>query len=166
MAMAMTRDRPPRTHSCSFGSRLRKANAVVALALFPCGACGNGADGIGACRQIEYARCNRAPSCGISLEPPYHTSGNDVEACIQFYDVACLHGLSVAQPSGALVNACVAAIQSPASPCSVVQTPTNAPECGWLGPAATTTLDAAIVDGAEADTDAGGADAEDDATMD
>jgi hypothetical protein len=95
--------------------------------------CGNGADGTGACRQVEEARCRRAPGCSINLEPPFHTSGSDVDACIRFYDIACLHGLSVAEPPAASVNACVAAIQTGA--CAVVQNPASDPFCAWLAPA-------------------------------
>jgi hypothetical protein len=113
------------------------------------GGCGNGADGVGSCRQIEEARCRRAPSCSISLEPPYHTSGGDVDACIRFYDIACLHGLDVAEPSNATVDLCVSAIET--SPlCTIVSNPASDPRCGWLAPAVTpvVTVDASTEDAA------------------
>jgi hypothetical protein len=113
-----------------------------------------GADGTGACRQIEEARCQRAPGCSISLEPPFHTSGGDVDACIRFYDVACSHGLAVGEPGAAAVNACVAAIRS--GPCTVVQTPQSDLACAWL--ASPTTTAAATPDAASAEDAAAGAD--------
>ena len=62
--------------------------AIAALALGPVAACGTNATGVTACNSIESARCQRATGCGISLEPPYTTDGNDVDACIRFYRVA------------------------------------------------------------------------------
>jgi hypothetical protein len=77
-------------------------------------------------------------SCGISIQPPYHTSGTDVDACIRYYDDACLHGLSSgSDPGPVAVNACVAAInQAPMldGGCSVVVMPEMAKACSWLSP--------------------------------
>ena len=101
------------------------------------GACGTDAIGVDACRQIEQARCEQAPACGISLEPPYHASGTDVAECIRAYDIACLHGLaSGSDPGPIAVRACVVAIQSAPTTgsCSVVAVPASASACAWLVP--------------------------------
>jgi hypothetical protein len=133
---------------------LGRVTVAAALAAAIAG-CGNGADGVGACRQIEEARCRSAPACGISLEPPYHTSGSDVAACVRFYDIACLHGLDVAEPGSAVIHACVAAIVAPGA-CSVVENPGTSLSCAWLTPVVVTpVVDAAVVDAAsDATTDA------------
>jgi hypothetical protein len=88
---------------------------VFALVWLGTQGCGTSPVGVTACKQIEEARCKRAPACGVSLEPPYSTAGGDVNECIRFYDVACLHGLAVADPGADAVNACVASIET--SPC-------------------------------------------------
>jgi hypothetical protein len=93
-------------------------------------ACGTDAVGVDSCTQIEEARCRQAPACAIGLEPPYHTSGGDVEACIRFYDVACLHGLDVSDPGPTAVHACVAAIEKDG--CGTVTAPETDPACAWL----------------------------------
>jgi hypothetical protein len=92
--------------------------------------CGTSATGVDACRQIEGARCRRAPACGIPLQPPYHTTGSDVDACIRFYDLACLHGLAVSDPGTAAVQACAAAINN--NGCGVVRQPESDTACAWL----------------------------------
>src|SRR5579863_3894616 len=74
--------------------------------------CGTGAVDVDGCRQIEEARCRQAPVCGIRLDEPYFTSGTSVDACVRFYDDACLHGLAVSDPGPSAVSACVAAIQA------------------------------------------------------
>jgi hypothetical protein len=128
--------------------RVRRA-LVIAAVVSACG-CTTDAVGVDACRQIEEARCRQAPACGIPLEPPYHTAGDDVGACIRFYDIACLHGLELASDPGTqAVNACVAAIENDG--CSVVSEPENDPACAWLVPP--TTEDAAA-DGDDGDADA------------
>lgn len=108
--------------------------------------CGTDAVDVDGCRQIEEARCRQAPACGIPLEPPYFTSGSDVDACIRFYDDACLHGLASANPGPSAVNACVSAIQNDTTKkdgCSVVKSPqTDVTACGWLLPPASSTADA------------------------
>ncbi len=96
--------------------------------------CGTDAVGVDSCKQIEEARCRQAPACGISLEPPYHTSGNDVSACIRAYDISCLHGLDVGDPGSVAVSACVAAIEQPGN-CVTVSAPESDPACAWLAPA-------------------------------
>jgi hypothetical protein len=127
-------------------SWIGRAAAPFAVGAAAVAGCGNGADGVGACRQIEEARCRRAPMCNVSLEPPYHTSGGDVDACIRFYDIACLHGLDVAEPSSTAVGQCVAAIVG--SPfCTVVTNPASDPSCAWLAPVVVVTAaDASTVD--------------------
>lgn len=114
-------------------------------------ACGTSPVGVSACEQIETARCQRAPACGVSLEPPYSTSGGDVAECIRFYQVACLHGLTVPNPGAEAVNACVLSIQT--SPCDgrapLFETD---PACDWL------TMSTSTVDSGT-ETAEGGADA-------
>src|ERR1700744_3609988 len=120
---------------------------LVALA----GGCGTDAVDVDGCRQIEEARCRHAPGCGIALSIPNYTSGTDVDACIRFYDEACLHGLAVADPGPTAVSACVAAIESSSTPshCDVVRSPqTDTVACGWL---VSTTV---AVDASDAETDA------------
>jgi hypothetical protein len=106
-------------------------------------ACGTDAVGVQTCRQIEQARCEQAPACGIPLEPPFHTSGSDVDACIRFYDDACLHGLSVSDPGPIETNQCVLAIRNHG--CSVVVHPESDPACAWL------VLTGSAADGSAAD---------------
>jgi hypothetical protein len=108
---------------------------AVAVATAPlAAACGTDAVGVDACRQIESARCQQAPGCNISLQPPYHQTGTDVDACIRFYDSACLHGLASGNdPGQTALNACVKAIQN--NGCSVVQAPETDPACSFLVPA-------------------------------
>jgi len=103
---------------------------AVLLAVTSATHCGTSPIGVDACRQIEEARCRRAPACGIPLQPPYHTAGSDVDACIRFYDVACLHGLAVNDPGSAAVQACTSAINSDG--CGVVQHPESDTACAWL----------------------------------
>jgi hypothetical protein len=132
------------------GARALRLGSAVGMALATlAAACGNGADGVGACRQIEEARCRRAPSCSVALEPPVHTSGNDVDACIRFYDIACLHGLDVPQPSLTVVNACVDRIRN-SSDCAIVTNPASDPRCAWLSPGSTAIPDASSADTAPA----------------
>jgi hypothetical protein len=134
---------------------------VVAIALLVSAAgCSTDAVGVDACRQIEAARCQQAPACAIPLEPPYHTAGDDIGACIRFYNVSCLHGLALASDPGAkAVNACVDAIEH--NGCSVVAAPESDPACAWLVPAAPATdaapdAEDASDDGELAEADEGG----------
>jgi hypothetical protein len=114
----------------------------LALALpYAAAGCGTDAVGVQACRQIQAARCQQASSCGMPLAPPYRTSGTDVDACIRFYDVACLHGLSInMDPEPPSLNACVDAInRAPMTDggCAVVEQPELADACAWLVPPST-----------------------------
>jgi hypothetical protein len=105
--------------------------------------CGNGAVDVDGCRQIEEARCRQAPACGIKITPPNFTSGTDVEACIRYYDDACLNGLASSDPGASAVSACVTAIQNDSTKkdgCSTVRQPqTDTGACGWLVPPVPTT---------------------------
>lgn len=114
---------------------------VVLAAFAPLGAggCGTDAYGVAECKQIEEARCRAAVKCPeIPIGNVYHASGTDVDACIRFYDVACLHGLEVNSPTPTQLNACVAAIQGVdgGASCSVVEQPWTDPKgrCSWLSP--------------------------------
>ena len=118
------------------------------LAVASATGCGTSATGIDACRQIEGARCRRAPACGILLQPPYHTVGSDVDACIRFYDLACLHGLTVNDPGSAAVQACTLAIND--NGCAVVQRPESDPACAWLDAGAASSSPDASADAADA----------------
>ncbi len=120
---------------------------LAALALLVAGpavasGCGTDAVDVDGCRQIEEARCRQAPACGIMLEMPYFTSGTDVDACVRYYDDACLHGLAVADPGPSAVSQCVAAIEADTQKkdnCAIVTAPqTDVAACGWLVPPATT----------------------------
>jgi hypothetical protein len=105
--------------------------AISVAALVIAQGCGTDATGVDACQAVMAARCQQAPNCKIKLDPPYATSGSDVEACIRFYDIACLHGVSTSDPGPTKVQECVAAIQGH---CSVVSKPETDPACGWLVP--------------------------------
>ena len=100
------------TRRASSGHNGRRGTAIV---------------GIDACRSIEQARCQKAPSCptlGI-------TTAQGVEECAQFARDRCLHGTAVADPGPAAIDACVKAIASDTT-CSVVTTPETAPACSFL----------------------------------
>jgi len=99
------------------------AAAVAGAAL----GCGTDAVGVDACRSIEQARCQKAPSCpalGI-------TTSQGVEECAQFARDRCLHGIAVADPGAAALDACVKAIAADTN-CSVVASPETAPACAFL----------------------------------
>jgi hypothetical protein len=103
-------------------------------------ACSNDAVGVDACRQVEAARCHNAAACNdagqFDLGYPVHRGSptTDVEACIRFYDDACLHGLvTTVEPGTPAVQQCVAAINAS---CNAVINPENDPACAWLIPPA------------------------------
>jgi hypothetical protein len=81
----------------------------------------------------------------MTLEPPYSTSGSDTDACIRFYDTACLHGLEVNDPGPTAVSQCVAAINRA---CTVVAQPQTDPACAWLAPPASSSEASAPQDAA------------------
>ena len=113
-------------------------------------ACGNGAVGVQACRDIEAARCEAAQFCPQSLGEAEGTDlsspvpiGDPVAACVRYYNDACLHGLETsASPSNVAVNQCVSAIQAAgkaaskgdAGACTTVVAPQNASPCAFLVP--------------------------------
>ena len=110
---------------------------ALALGLAPvAGACGSSATGVAACKSIEEARCRQVPNCpNVEVSPPlWYTTGSAVDACIRYYDTACLHGLSIGtDPGSANVSSCVAAINNS---CATVATPQDDPSCAWLIPPA------------------------------
>lgn len=123
-----------------------ESRRMAALALLLAGpaavnGCGTDAVDVDGCRQIMEASCRQAPVCGIALDTPNFTSGTDVEACVRYYNDACLHGLAVSNPGPSAVDACVAAIKADTKAkdgCSVVRAPqTDVVACGWLKPAST-----------------------------
>ena len=123
---------------------------AFALALALAQACGTDAVGIGACREVETARCTHAAACGVDLSHPVHSDGTegDVESCIRFYQDQCLHGLVASKEPGAIaVKACVDAISS--GDCAVVKQPETSSACAWLIPPAA--VDAAVADSATTD---------------
>jgi hypothetical protein len=112
---------------------------AIALALLAAAGCGNGANGVGSCKQIEEARCARAAAicqsgdAAIQLAPPYTTNGSAQDACDRYYDTACLNGLATSPPYGNSVANCVKAIQT-TKDCAIVETPWNDSACAWLIP--------------------------------
>jgi len=104
------------------------------LALVLAAACGTDAVAVETCKKIEHTRCTWALACGVNLNVPVRRSKSTspVDDCFRYYDDACLHGLPVADPGDAAVQACVAAIN--AGDCNVVLRPEIAPECAWLIP--------------------------------
>jgi hypothetical protein len=92
-------------------------------------ACGTDPQGVDSCREIEFARCRRAPSC-----PELGIAADQVTACIDFTRDQCLHGLATADPGAPIVNACASAIENPATSCALVASPQNIPACAFLVP--------------------------------
>jgi hypothetical protein len=132
---------------------LRVFGAVaISLGVAAAAACGTDAVGVETCRKIETIRCRRAPGCpNLSLAMPVHT-GDDIDACIRFYNDACQHGLANGTDhSGPDLNACVNVITNGA--CSVVEHPESDPACAWLIPPATP--DAAVEADAPVEAEAG-----------
>jgi hypothetical protein len=144
-----------------------------ALGVALLGACGTDASGIDACRQIETARCQQAPSCVgqtistacnggqnvLDLAVPVHRD-SDVSSCIRYYQDACLHGLNGGTPPspGQLQN-CVNAINAAPSngDCTTVACPETNAACGFLIP--TPPVDAGVDAPAAVDANDGAADA-------
>jgi len=112
---------------------VRSIGTLALAALSSIAACGTDAVGVETCRQIEQARCQQAPACGIALDTPNHVSGSDVSACIRYYDDACLHGLANgSDPGPHQTGLCVSAIKT--NGCDVVLHPEIDPACAWLIP--------------------------------
>jgi hypothetical protein len=112
---------------------------MAALGIVTAVACGTEPVGVDSCRQIEFARCENARSCGIDLSKPVHrgdTPSQDVGACKRYYEVACLHGLVAPNDPGAVaVQACVNAINNTPD-CEIVKSPERHPDCAFLIPPA------------------------------
>jgi hypothetical protein len=125
------------------------ASATLALA-----ACGTDATGVEACRQIEEARCKKAPGCGVNMNVPPHkgSASQDIDACVRFYRDACLHGMSVADPGGPATQSCVDAITN--GDCPTVLHPESNAACVFLIPPNTPAPDAAADAPADAAADA------------
>jgi hypothetical protein len=110
------------------------ASAVAFAAAAHVTACGNGANDVAGCQELENARCARATECGIDLGLPLHDSNIDaVTACQLYYQDACLHGFvtTVAITSEELGN-CEKAIS--VGNCNAVLNPQTVPACSWLNP--------------------------------
>lgn len=112
--MRFTRAQSKNARPRALGAALL-AVGLGAAALVP--ACDTGAVGIDACRAIETARCDAAPSCegddpsfGIATE-------EQVRNCKTFYNDQCLVGLenTAAEPSQDAVDDCVAAVAATAA---------------------------------------------------
>jgi hypothetical protein len=127
--------------------------AAIASATLALAACGTDATGIEACRQIEEARCKKAPGCGVNMNVPPHKGGasQDVDACVRFYRDACLHGMGVVDPGGPATQSCVDAIIT--GDCPTVLHPESHPSCLFLIPPNTPPPDAAA-DAPDAPADA------------
>jgi hypothetical protein len=132
----------------------RVAFLVGSAVAIPIVACGTPAIGTDVCTQIESARCTRLgelansssgpcdypdSSIPVDLLAPFGDgstgSPQNVSACIQYYSVACLHGIYAAQPSTIQVSNCVNAIADGGS-CGVVMDPAgnaaSSGSCYWL----------------------------------
>jgi hypothetical protein len=122
------------------------ATCVLSLLASAFAACGTEATGNDSCRKIEQTRCRKAPACpALQVQ-----AGTGVEECVQFARDRCLHGLAVADPGPAAVDACVAALQA-ASTCDAIAAPETLPACAFLQPAPETDAGS---DAAEAASDA------------
>jgi hypothetical protein len=92
-----------RTRLAIRNATLFVASAFSAFALVASPGCGTSAVGVGDCREIEEARCEAGPACGIIT---------DVDECKRYYRDHCLHGLATtAPPQRADVDLCVAQIR-------------------------------------------------------
>ena len=118
--LAMTK--PPCTPRLAWWRSLARLLLAAASAALPLGlaalSCGTDAVGVDACRQIETARCNLAPACGM---PSF-----DVGKCTRFYRDECLLGIANASDGGGSTDptACITALQG----CAAVDAST-APGC-------------------------------------
>jgi len=114
-------------------------------------ACGNDANSLTACRELEDARCERAQACGIDLSFPLHTGSSaqdNITACQLFYQDACLHGLvTTVTPTNAQITSCLKTIQT--GSCTAVIDPQSEATCAWLNPP-----DAGVDAGVDASKDA------------
>jgi hypothetical protein len=115
--------------------RSRALAVVLTLGLVALVACGNGANSVGVCQELESVRCAEAPKCGVDLTWPLHegsSTSDNIQACQLYYQDACLHGLVTPNaPSGVQVTACVTAIKGS---CTVMLAPQSSPACSFLIP--------------------------------
>jgi hypothetical protein len=140
-------------------SRGRWFVAVFCGVLLPLGACGTSAIGVDICDSVTSAQCTQAYDLGCGADsgtnfadPPH--PDNNLSACVEFYKVACLHGLvTTTLPDAGQVNECVQFIQNlrGVEACPLVASPQSAEPCAWLNPPEAGT------DAAEAASDAGDA---------
>ena len=131
---------------------LASISAAASFLLASSSGCGTDAKGVDDCRDIEQARCDVAPSCGIL---------SDADQCRRYYRDHCLHGLAVEAPPRNQVDECIgmlkragACAQASGSgttlddcpddvtrkailattACDLVQFPERAEECSFLLP--------------------------------
>lgn len=123
-------------------------SAAASFSLVTASGCGTNAVGVDDCRDIEQARCEASPPCGLV---------SDVSACKRYYRDHCLHGL-LSKPSAGVVGQCVRVIKEAGRcasgdpeaalddcdpfvteqtarlelACDVVAHPEFAPECSFL----------------------------------
>lgn len=115
-------------------------------------ACQTDAVGVDECRRIEQARCIAARSCDLGID-----NSDEQATCDRFARDNCLHGFALKDaPRASDVDACVKAIQTAGAcaaenhplakdcaglgmasagattVCDVIQTPEQAPACGFL----------------------------------
>ncbi|APR99915.1 hypothetical protein [Pajaroellobacter abortibovis] len=99
--------------------------------------CGTNSIATNDCQKIEYARCRHANECGRDLSriPPSQQSQDPIAACMNYYQIACLHGMVIpSSPSVEQVKACLNEIEK--GNCTAVLTPQDVPGCQWLTPPA------------------------------
>jgi hypothetical protein len=152
----------------------RRFFILICSVWVPLGACGTSAIGVDICDSITSAQCTQAVALdcgadsGINLSVPTHPD-NNASACIEFYKVACLHGLvTPTVPTTSQVDECVTFVNSlnanTVGACSFVAEPQTADACAWLIPpeaGADADADAAEADAADAADDTTDADAAD-----
>jgi hypothetical protein len=113
-------------------------------------ACATDANDVTGCRELEYARCDRAMSCGIDLQgtlPIGSTPEDAITACQLFYQDACLHGFAttITIDTRTQFTPCLNAITS--GDCNTVVNPQSNSACAWLVPP-----DAGVDAGVDVDT--------------
>jgi hypothetical protein len=115
---------------------LRFAIALFVFATLAVIACGNGANDVTGCRELEDLRCSRAMECGVDLGLPLHAGSSAAEAvtaCQEFYQDACLHGFATSITiTSTDMATCVRAIKT--GSCDAVVNPQRQPGCLWLNP--------------------------------
>lgn len=132
---------------------------VVPFSVWLVPGCGTDAVGIEACRQVEAARCDIAPTCAGFDGSPNLKTDEQVKNCREFYSDHCLLGLenTKADVGQAEIDACVKALKQTSKceapkasemgacgvalrdnvdptvkPCEVLQNPHWLEACKWL----------------------------------